>query len=100
MTLEICKSLKYLKNYKIKIKLLSTDLNKGIIHCVSRFKNCQFLTFFKKINLILFFPVIQHGDQVTLTCIHFFPPPIVLLQYEYLDIVLNASQQDLLVNLF
>ena len=73
MTLEICKILKYLKNYKIKIKLLSTDLNKGIIHCVSRFKNCQFLTFFKKINLILFFPAIQHGDQVTLTCIHFFP---------------------------
>ena len=30
----------------------------------------------------------------------FFPPPFVLLQYEYLDIVLNATQQDLLVNLF
>ena len=46
-----------------------------------------------------FFPAVQHGDQVTLTCIHFFPP-FVLLQYEYLDIVLNATQQDLLVNLF
>ena len=34
-----------------------------------------------------FFPAVQHGDQVTLTCIHFFPP-FVLLQYEYLDIVL------------
>ena len=30
----------------------------------------------------------------------FFPPPFVLLQHEYLDIVLNATQQDLLVNLF
>ena len=29
-----------------------------------------------------------------------FLPPLVLLQYEYLDIVLNATQQDLLVNLF
>ena len=30
----------------------------------------------------------------------FFPPPFVLLQNEYLDIVLNAIQKDLLVNLF
>ena len=30
----------------------------------------------------------------------FFPPPFVLLQYEYLDIVLNATQQDLLVIFF
>ena len=29
-----------------------------------------------------------------------FSPPFVVLQYEYLDIVLNATQQDLLVNLF
>ena len=28
------------------------------------------------------------------------PPPLILLQYEYLDIVLNATQKDLLVNLF
>ena len=32
--------------------------------------------------------------------VYIFPPPFVLLQYEYLDIVLNATQQDLLVNLF
>ena len=44
-------------------------------------------------------PAIQHEDQVILTCIHF-PPPFVLLQHEYLDKVLNAIQQDLLVNLF
>ena len=31
--------------------------------------------------------------------LHFFPPPFVLLQHEYLDKVLNATQQDLLVNL-
>ena len=49
---------------------------------------------------LFFFPSVQHGDQVILTCIHYFPPPFVLLQYEYLDIVLNATQQDLLVNLF
>ena len=30
----------------------------------------------------------------------FFPPPFVLLQYEYLDIVLNATQHDLIVNPF
>ena len=27
-------------------------------------------------------------------------PPIVVLRYKYLDIVLNATQQDLLVNPF
>jgi len=32
--------------------------------------------------------------------LQFFPPPFLLLQHEYLDIVLNAIQQDLLVNLF
>ena len=30
----------------------------------------------------------------------FFFPPFVLLQYKYLDIVLNAAQQDLIVNPF
>ena len=30
----------------------------------------------------------------------FFPPPFVLLRYKYLDIVLDATQQDLLVNPF
>jgi len=34
------------------------------------------------------------------TFIFFFSPPFVLLQHEYLDKVLNAIQQDLLVNLF
>jgi len=50
-----------------------------------------------------YFPTIQQGDQVILTCIHCnysFSPPFVLLQHEYLDKVLNAIQQDLLVNLF
>ena len=44
------------------------------------------------------FPTLQQGIQVIY--ITFFPPPFVLLQHEYLDIVLNAIQQDLLVNLF
>lgn len=30
----------------------------------------------------------------------FFSPPFVLLQYRYLDIVLNATQQDLFVDPF
>ena len=30
----------------------------------------------------------------------FFSPPFVLLQYKYLDIVLNATQQDLIVSPF
>ena len=32
--------------------------------------------------------------------VYIFSPPFVLLQYKYLDIVLNATQQDLLVNPF
>ena len=32
--------------------------------------------------------------------VYIFFPPIVLLQYKYLDIVLNATQQDLIVNPF
>ena len=58
--------------------------------------------FFKEI-FFLNFPTVQQGDQVILTCIHYnyiFSPPFVLLQHEYLDKVLNATQQDLLVNLF
>jgi len=50
-----------------------------------------------------YFPTVQQGGQVILTCIHYnyiFPPPFLLLQHEYLDKVLNAIQQDLLVNLF
>ena len=52
------------------------------------------------LNLICFSSAVQHGDQISLTCIHFFSLPFVLLQYKYLDIVLNATQQDLLVNSF
>ena len=32
--------------------------------------------------------------------VYIFFPPIVLLQCKYLDIVLNATQQDLIVNPF
>ena len=39
------------------------------------------------------------GTKLLLHVIHF-SSPFVLLQYKYLDIVLNATQQDLLVNLF
>ena len=60
-------------------------------------KHCFFLFFFY--FLIYFFSAVQHGIQVTLTCIHFFPS-FVLLQYKYVDIVLNATQQNLIVNPF
>ena len=54
-------------------------------------------------HIFLYFPTVQQGGQVILTCIHYnyiSPPPFLLLQHEYLDKVLNAIQQDLLVNLF
>ena len=40
------------------------------------------------------------GTKLYLHVHIFFSPPFVLLQYEYLDIVLNATQQDLIVNPF
>jgi len=50
-----------------------------------------------------FFPLYSKGVRLSLhvyIAITIFPPPFLLLQHEYLDIVLNAIQQDLLVNLF
>ena len=54
------------------------------------------VTFF----FFFYFPTVQQGGQVILTCIHYnyiFPPPFVLLQHEYLDIVLNAIQHILTI---
>ena len=62
------------------------------------FSPIEFLIYYFFSCFIIFFSAVQHGDQFTLTCIHFPPPPFVLLQYKYLDIVLDATQQDLLVN--
>ena len=58
-----------------------------------------------------FFPTVQQGGQVILTCIRYnyiFAPAFLLIYlftylfiffiHEYLDKVLNAIQQDLLVN--
>jgi len=59
----------------------------------------SFLFFF----LIFIFPLYSKGVRLSLhvyITITVFPPPFLLLQHEYLDIVLNAIQQDLLVNLF
>ena len=50
---------------------------------------------FSKPYLFIYFPTVKQGDQVILTCIHYsyiFPPPFLLLQHDYLDIVLNAIQ--------
>ena len=59
-------------------------------------------------NLVVFFfliifPLYSKGVRLSLDvyiAITVFPPPFLLLQHEYLDIVLNAIQRDLLVNLF
>ena len=56
-------------------------------------------TLFIYVFIYLFFPLYSMGIKLFLH-VYIFPPPFVLLQYEYLDIVLNAIQQDLLVNLF
>lgn len=58
-----------------------------------------FLFFF----FIIIFPLYSKGVRLSLhvyIAITFFPPPFLLLRHEYLDIVLNAIQQDLLINLF
>ena len=49
--------------------------------------------------LFLFFPLNSMGTKLLLHVYIFFPP-FVLLQYKYLDIVLDATQQDLHVNTF
>ena len=46
-----------------------------------------------------FFSTVQHGDPVIHPCIHNFSP-IVMLHCKYLDIVLSATQQDIIVNPF
>ena len=49
--------------------------------------------------LFIFSPLYSMGIKLLLH-VYIFPPPFGLLQHEYLDKVLNATQQDLLVNLF
>ena len=63
-------------------------------HCLST-PHAIVCIFFK----FIFFPLYSKGIKLSLH-VDFFSPPFVLLQYEYLDIVLNATQQDLLVNPF
>ena len=57
-----------------------------------------YVTLFYFILFFYFFPLYSKGIKLFLH-VYIFPPPFVLLQHEYLDIVLNAIQQDLLVNL-
>ena len=61
-----------------------------LLECNSFFYYCYFPN-------TIFFSTVQHGDPVTHTCIHNFFP-IVVLCCKYLDIVLSATQQDLIVN--
>ena len=57
----------------------------------------------KVMTKIFFFPLYSKGVRLSLhvyITITVFPPPFLLLQHEYLDKVLNAIQQNLLVNWF
>jgi len=71
--------------------------------CKSILSFFLFFFFLRQNVLIFFFPLYSKGVRL---CLHVyititvFPPPFLLLQHEYLDIVLNAIQQDLLGNLF
>ena len=51
------------------------------------------------IYLLIYFFLLYSMEIKLSLHVYIFPPPFVLLRYEYLDIVLNATQQDLLVNL-
>uniref|UniRef100_A0A4X1T3U9 Kazal-like domain-containing protein n=1 Tax=Sus scrofa TaxID=9823 RepID=A0A4X1T3U9_PIG len=65
----------------------------------SRVLHFYFILFY----FFIIFPLYSKGIRLSLhvyITITVFPPPFLLLQHEYLDIVLNAIQQDLLVNLF
>ena len=64
----------------------------GFVFC---FFNFNFLIFY----FFVFFILYSMGTKLHLHVYVFFPP-FVLLRYKYLDIVLNATQQDLIVNPF
>ena len=80
------------------------------LHAVLRLASSSILTlvrivisFCLSFFLFFIFPLYSKGVRLSLhvyITITFFPPPFLLLQHEYLDRVLNAIQQDLLVNLF
>ena len=61
--------------------------------------HCGFFFIVNFIYLFIFFHCTAWGLSYTYTYT-FFSPLFVLLQYKYLDTVLNATQQDLLVNSF
>ena len=56
----------------------------------------QFIFYCYLPQYIFFFPTVQHEDPVTHTRIHHFFS-LVILCGKYLDIVLSATQQDLIV---
>ena len=56
-----------------------------------------FFFLFKVERRFFFFPLYSKGVRLSLhvyIAITVFPPPFFLLQHEYLDIVLNAIQQE------
>ena len=62
------------------------------------FSPIEFLIYyFSCFYYFIFFLLYSMGTKLLLH-VYIFPPPFVLLQYKYLDIVLDATQQDLLVN--
>ena len=60
---------------------------------------CPFKNFFSCFIILIFFRCTAWGPSYSYMYT-FFPPPFVLLQYRYLNIVLDATQQDLLLNPF
>ena len=79
---------------KLVAKILRRDINIAS-KCLTPPNGSFFFKFF-------YFPTVQQGGQVILTCIHYnyiFPPTLCSVA-TYLDKVLNAIQQDLLVYLF
>ena len=66
------------------------------LHSMVQLQEKKVTAFFK---IYCFSPLYSKGIKLSFH-VYIFPPPFLLLQHEFLDIVLNATQQDLLVNLF
>ena len=70
-------------------------------HLFFNFFSILYFTYLFIFLVLLFniFPLYSMGTKFLLH-VYIFSPPFVLLQYKYVDIVLNATQKDLLINPF
>ena len=67
--------------------------------CISSLEICLFNYFGFGFVFVLFIPLYSMGTKLHIYVYILFPP-IVVLQCNYLDIILNATQQELIVNPF